>query len=145
MLTAEERLEQLERVFQQLEDESEELPIVVEGLRDVAALKRLGITKNVIAINRGISIFSFAEQISRKWKGAIILTDWDRRGGQLARMLKEAFSANGVSANDHYRTQLVILSKKEIKDIESLPKFIENLRIHERPQIRRELWTNRRR
>ena len=145
MLTAEERLEQLERVFQLLEDESEEHPIIVEGLRDVAALKRLGITRNVLAINRGVSIFSFAEQLSRDWKGAIILTDWDRRGGQLARMLREALAANGVTANDHYRTQLVILSKKEIKDIESLPKFIENLRIHERPQIRREVWATKQR
>jgi len=73
-----------------------------------------------------------------------VLTDWDRRGGQLARMLNEALLANGVTANGHFRTQLVILSKKEIKDIESLPKFIENLRVNRRPVIRREIRTSRR-
>ncbi len=144
MLTAEERLEELERVFQHLEDESEQRPIVVEGLRDVAALRRLGISKNVIAINRGVSVFTFAEQLSRKWKSAIILTDWDRRGGQLARMLKDSLSANGVSPIDKFRTQLVILSKKEIKDIESLPRFVENLRLHKIPQLKPETWTRRR-
>lgn len=144
MLTAEERLEELERVFQHLEDESEQRPIVVEGLRDVAALRRLGISKNVIAINRGVSVFTFAEQLSRKWKSAIILTDWDRRGGQLARMLKDSLSANGVSPIDKFRTQLVILSKKEVKDIESLPRFVENLRLHRIPQLKPETWTRRR-
>ena len=141
MLSEQERLEELEKVFEKLEDESERCPIIVEGLRDVAALKLLGITKNVVPMNRGASIFTFAEQLSRRWERAIILTDWDRRGGQLARTLKEAFQANGVSANAQFRTQLVILSKKEVKDIESLPRFVENLRLNQRPAIRRENWT----
>ena len=143
MLSEQERLEQLEKVLDKLEDESEHSPIIVEGLRDVAALKLLGISKNVVPLNRGASVFSFAEQLSREWRNAIILTDWDRRGGQLARMLKEALVANGVSVNGQFRTQLVILSKKEVKDIESLPKFVENLRLNQRPAIRRENWTKK--
>jgi len=50
-------------------------------------------------------------------------------------MLKDAFAANDVSVNDGFRTQIVILSKKEIKDIESLPKFIERLRARKVPRI----------
>jgi 5S rRNA maturation endonuclease (ribonuclease M5) len=133
MLTVEERLEQLEKVFEDLEEDSERTPIIVEGVQDVAALKRLGIHKNVMALNRGMSIFSFAEMVSRRFDDAIVLTDWDRRGGQLARMLREALLANGVSVNDRYRTQIVILSKKEVKDIESLPRFVERLRNAGRP------------
>jgi 5S rRNA maturation endonuclease (ribonuclease M5) len=133
MLTVEERLEQLEKVFEDLEEDSERTPIIVEGVQDVAALKRLGIHKNVMALNRGMSIFSFAEMVSRRFDDAIVLTDWDRRGGQLARMLREALLANGVSVNNRYRTQIVILSKKEVKDIESLPRFVERLRNAGRP------------
>ncbi len=133
MLTVEDRLEQLEKVFEDLEEDSERTPIIVEGIQDVAALKGLGIHKNVMALNRGMSIFSFAEMVSRRFDDAIVLTDWDRRGGQLARMLREALLANGVSVNDRYRTQIVILSKKEIKDIESLPRFVERLRNAGRP------------
>jgi 5S rRNA maturation endonuclease (ribonuclease M5) len=133
MLTVEERLEQLEKVFEDLEEDSERTPIIVEGVQDVAALKRLGIHKNVMALNRGMSRFSFAEMVSRRFDDAIVLTDWDRRGGQLARMLREALLANGVSVNDRYRTQIVILSKKEVKDIESLPRFVERLRNAGRP------------
>jgi 5S rRNA maturation endonuclease (ribonuclease M5) len=136
MLTPEERLEKLEKVLQELEELSDEVPIVVEGARDIAALKRLGIRKNVTALNTGKSVFSFCEDLSKTSNEAVILTDWDRRGGRLARMLKEALQANGVKADDKLRTQIVILSKKEIKDIESLPTFIERLKAATRSQRR---------
>lgn len=128
MLSAEERLEQLEKLFEELEELTEDTPVIVEGARDVAALKRMGIKKNVIALHKGVSIFSFCEDLSRRSSAAVILTDWDRRGGMLARMLRNGLKANGVVVNDYIRTRIVILSKKEIKDIESLPTFIERLR-----------------
>jgi len=121
-------LEQLEKLFQELEDLADRSPVIVEGARDVAALKKMGIKKNVMPLNKGVSVFSFCENLSRTEKEAVILTDWDRRGGRLARMLKDGLEANGVRANDRIRTQIVILSKKEVKDIESMPTFIERLR-----------------
>jgi 5S rRNA maturation endonuclease (ribonuclease M5) len=134
MLSPEERLEQLEKVFEELVDLSADAPIIVEGIRDADALSRLGIEKNVVTLNRGVSILTFCEQISRKSKKAIVLTDWDRRGGQLARMLKESLMANGVEVIDSIRTQIVILSKKEVKDVESMPTFIERLRARDASQ-----------
>ena len=128
MLSAEERLEQLEKLFVELEYLSETIPVIVEGSRDVAALKRMGIVKNVIALHKGIPVFSFCENLSRESSAAIVLTDWDRRGGMLARMLRDGLKANGVEVNDYIRKRIVMLSKKEIKDIESLPTFIERLR-----------------
>lgn len=128
MLSPEERLEKLEKVLMRLEDLSEHHPIVVEGARDASALKRLGITRNVVPLNKGVSVFTFCEQLSRTATEVVILTDWDRRGGQLARMLREGLAANGVTANDKIRTEIVILSKKEVKDIESMPTFIERLK-----------------
>jgi len=134
MLSPEERLEQLEKVFEDLVDLSADAPIIVEGIRDANALSRIGIEKNVVTLNRGVSIFAFCEQISRRSKKAIVLTDWDRRGGQLARMLKESLMANGVEVIDSIRTQIVILSKKEVKDVESMPTFIERLRARDASQ-----------
>ncbi len=133
MLSPEERLEKIEKVLSQLQYLSETTPIIVEGLRDIAALKRMGITRNVVSLGKGDSIFNFSEDLSRTTKRAIILTDWDRKGGQLARMLKEALMANGVTANDNIRAKLGTLSKKEVKDIESMPAFVE--RLHRRPLI----------
>ena len=130
MLTPAERFEELEEVLAELEYLSENTPIVVEGSKDVAALKRLGVTKNVHHLNQGESVFNFCERLSRHSRRLIILTDWDRKGGMLARMLKEACRANEVVADVTIRTKLVILSKKEVKDIESMPTFITNLHAH---------------
>jgi len=116
-------------VFEELEDLSESTPIIVEGTRDVAALRKLGITKNVHPLNKGKSIFSYCEDLSKRSGSAVILTDWDRRGGQLARMLRDGLKANGVKVNDRIRAKIVILSMKEVKDIESLPTFINRLKI----------------
>jgi len=130
MLSPEERLKEIEKVLEELEELSGTMPIIVEGSNDVAALKRLGIAQNVQSLSTGDSVFTFCEKLSKSWKEAVILTDWDRKGGRLARMLAEALATNGVSANDKIRTQLVILSKKEVKDIESMPTFVERLRYH---------------
>ncbi len=43
-------------------------------------------------------------------------------------MLKDGLEANGVKVNDRVRTQIVILSKKEVKDMESMPTFIDRLK-----------------
>ncbi len=128
MLTPEERLEQLETVFEELEEASKTTPIIVEGKKDAKALERLGIVRNIVTLSTGLSIVAFSETLSLRWRRAVILTDWDRKGGQLARMLKEALATNGVEVNDGLRAQLAMLSKKEAKDIEGLPKFVQRLR-----------------
>jgi len=129
MLSPDERLEELETLFQELEFVSETSPIIVEGKKDVEALALLGITSNVITLSKGVSMFTFSEGISRQWKRAVVLTDWDRKGGHLARMLKEALMNNGVVVNDNIRARLAMLSMKEVKDIQSLPRFVNNLRV----------------
>jgi dTMP kinase len=136
MLSPEERLEQLEKVLDEMRRLSERTPIIVEGKRDVDALRRLGIVRNVSAMNKGESVIVFCENLARKFREAAIMTDWDRRGGQLGRKLKTALEANGVKVNADLRTQIVILSKKEIKDIEGLPAFIDRLRTNSSGRIR---------
>jgi len=128
MLSPEERLDLLEKVLDELKELSQDALVIVEGRRDVHALKRLGITKNVRALHEGSSIMAFCESVAREHVRAIILTDWDKRGGRLARNLKDGLEANGVATVEKIRTQIVILSKKEVKDVEGLPTFIERLR-----------------
>jgi 5S rRNA maturation endonuclease (ribonuclease M5) len=128
MLSPEERLDLLEKVLDELKELSESVPVIVEGRRDVQALRRLGITTNVKTLHEGSSIMTFCESIAREHARAVILTDWDKRGGRLARNLKDGLEANGVSTVGKIRKQIVILSKKEVKDVEGLPTFIERLR-----------------
>jgi len=128
MMSPAERFERIMKVIDELDELSAEMPIIVEGLRDVKALKLLGVEENVVSLSKGLSILAFCESISREWDSAVILTDWDRKGGRLARRLKEAFEANDVRAVIDPRTQLAYLAKKEIKDIESLPTYVRRLR-----------------
>ena len=128
MLSPAERLEEISKVVDDLRELSDEMPIVVEGIRDARALELLGIRRNVVTLSKGVSLFVFCERLAREWREVVVLTDWDRKGGQLARRLKEALEANQTKVVERPRTQLVILTKKEIKDIESLPTFMSRLR-----------------
>ena len=129
MMSPKERLESIMKVMDELEALSEQMPVVVEGLRDVEALRLLGIKRNVVSLSKGVSIFAFCESLSKEWGSVLILTDWDRKGGRLARKLREALMANGAKPVETVRTQLVYLVKKDVKDIESLPKYLQRLRL----------------
>ena len=128
MLSPDERYEEIMKVVDDLRELSGSMPVVVEGMRDAKALAGLGIHTNVVTLSKGMTLFAFCEEIARSWREVVVLTDWDRKGGQLARRLKEAFEANETKVVDEIRMQLVILTKKEVKDVEGLPSYLVRLR-----------------
>ncbi len=103
------------------------MPVIVEGRKDERSLRAIGLTGTVLRLNKGISIFRTCENISKEHDKVILLTDWDRRGGQLSRMLREGLEANGVRYDENIRAKLAMLTKKDIKDVESLYKHMERL------------------
>ena len=123
-----ERLEEIENILKELIDLNSQIPILVEGRKDKKTLKELGVMGEIIKLNTGNSLFNMCEKLSAEHDKVIILTDWDRRGGQLCRLLREGFTANNVKCNDEIRTKLVRLCKKEIKDVEGLSTYINRLR-----------------
>jgi len=58
-------------------------------------------------------------------KGFILLTDWDRKGGQLARRLREAGKACGLKADSEYRRRLAFFTGSQIRCVEDLPGFLK--------------------
>ncbi|MDD1743902.1 MAG: Toprim subdomain protein [Methanomassiliicoccales archaeon] len=120
-------MEELTWLLEELRDRPTNQVILVEGLKDRAALTVLGVGGEVWQVQGPNSIFSVAEKLAKEHKEAVILTDWDRKGGQLAQLLRSSLSANGIRFDDHIRMRLVILVKKDIKDIESLPAFYSRL------------------
>ena len=124
-----ETLEQLEETLDELDQASRIMPIIVEGLKDRMALRSLNINGNVIILNDGDSVFGTCEKLSRSWGAAIILTDWDTKGGQLAHQIMDALHACGISYDSEYRATISRLVKKEVKDVEGLPPLIRRLRI----------------
>jgi len=100
----------------------------VEGERDEIALRELGFSGEIVVINRGVSLLQICEEISVEHSEAVILTDWDSRGGKLAHLLREKLLATDVKSNNYIRARFSKLCKKEIKDVESLPNYLERLR-----------------
>ncbi len=119
--------EDLERVLDDLIEKNRSVPIIVEGEYDRRALEQLGVLGDIRVLNRGNSILALCESIARQHREAIILTDWDVRGGRIARHLRDALTATGVRYDDQLRARLTILCRKDIKDVESLHRFVERV------------------
>jgi 5S rRNA maturation endonuclease (ribonuclease M5) len=126
-LKIEELFNKIIKALDELKSLNAEIPIIVEGESDTKALRELGIKGEIIQINIGQRIFNFCEEISRKYPMVVILTDWDRKGGQLCKQLKEGFKANDVKYNIDIRARLAGYCKKETKDVEGLPGCIYRL------------------
>ncbi len=119
--------EDLERVLEDLIEKNRQVPIIVEGEYDRRALAQLGVLGDIRVLNRGNSVLALCESIAREYREAIILTDWDVRGGRIARHLRDALAASGVRSDDELRARLTVLCRKDIKDVESLHRFAERV------------------
>src|SRR5438034_10392546 len=118
----------LSKVLEDLADKNRLAPIIVEGEYDRRALRALGVEGDVRLINEGSTIFGLCESIAASHREAIILTDWDVRGGRLARQLRDGLAANGVRFDEELRARLTRLCRKDITDVESLHTFVERVR-----------------
>jgi dTMP kinase len=122
--------EDLQKTIEDLAEKNRDAPIIVEGEYDRRALRALGILGHVRLVNEGSTIFGLCESIASGHREAIILTDWDVRGGRLARQLREGLSANGVRFDEDIRARLTRLCRKDITDVESLHVFVERVSDH---------------
>ncbi len=119
-----ERLEGVTEVLDKIRQLNRDIPIIVEGRNDVFALRKLGFEGDIIKIKRGKSVFHIIEDLSVKHDEIIVLTDWDRTGGRLAHRVKKACKANTIKCHERYRKRIIKYVKKDVKDVEGLPKFI---------------------
>ncbi len=123
-----ERLEMLEELILELQDQSDTgAIIIVEGRKDVESLRSLGI-RGDIRLSSQQPLLDLTEQLSGRGKDIVLLTDWDRKGGIMARKIRDYFQAFGIMPNTDIRARIGFLVKKRIKDIESLGRYIGKLR-----------------
>lgn len=123
-----ERLEDFLKALDRLSEESKEAVILVEGHKDVAALRSVGIDADFYCVQSGGGPVKAAEYVWRSGKRAVIMTDWDRRGGNLAHTLRENLQSLGVVYDDSIRSDLAFLSRPFAKDAESLDSVLSLLR-----------------
>jgi dTMP kinase len=119
-----ERLEELDKLLAELAEASLTKPIIVEGKRDTKALRALGVEGEVIELNRGMGMLDFCEAVASTHSEAVVLTDWDAKGGKLFRSLADSLKSLDVRVDGDFRRKLARLAKKGAKDVEGVPGFV---------------------
>lgn len=99
---------------------NDQLPVIVEGARDVAALRRLGLTGTILPLHRGQTVAEFGEAVSQTFPVVILLLDWDRRGRQLHAQLTRHLDCDW---EEHHfiRHEIIALCAPAIWTVEELP------------------------
>lgn len=121
-------LEALEELIATLLDAScHGAAIIVEGRRDLQALRALGLPGPVIMASRRPAL-DLAEDAARSYPCIILLTDWDGKGDEMCRTLERHLRSAGSRPDREIRSRLKKLVKKEIKDVESLSQYTERMR-----------------
>ena len=134
-------MDETERIFDELRSLSESgIPIIVEGRRDEAALRRLGVKGRIYCLKaRGESRHDFLERLDGT-TDAIVLTDFDREGKKLETWLYKELSQRGVKSDLKLWSRIRSLARTEIRSVEELPNFVralEHRSIGMRPLIAR--------
>lgn len=100
----------------------------MEGERDAAALRELGLEGTILKLNRGDSLVKRADELSSIYKKIILLTDWDDKGLNLHETLRRLFGGSQVWAEDFYWLRLKKLCGSGSRTVEDLPALISALR-----------------
>jgi 5S rRNA maturation endonuclease (ribonuclease M5) len=98
---------------------NESVPIIVEGFRDVQALRALGLRGEIVKVHAGCSVAQFCDEYSRNYAEAIILTDWDPRGNSLFVLITRFLDADWES-HSHFRSRLRDLAGSAFREVERM-------------------------
>lgn len=118
-------IEDLEKIIDELGEENRSIPIIVEGKKDIEALRKLDISGSIISVNVGVPLIDFCDKIAQEYTDIIILTDWDRKGGYLCRTIKRNLEGR-VNCNTKYRK--LFAKNAMIRTLEGLPSWLETMR-----------------
>jgi 5S rRNA maturation endonuclease (ribonuclease M5) len=116
--------EELEELLTELREENKTVPIIVEGEKDITALRKLELTGEILRFNTGQSIPDFCDTIAQKHQKIILLTDWDWRGGRLGSTIKKHLE-NRVECNMRYRQMFA--QHCMCRTVEGIPSWLQTL------------------
>lgn len=125
--------EKEEKILQILEQINEEAAkgklVIVEGKRDIEALKRLTVEGKVITAKAGKTLLELVSEIEETGaKEVILLLDFDRRGKELTKNLRQHLEKLGIKLNVTFWLSLLNLVGREVKDVEGLAAYMETLK-----------------
>lgn len=92
--------------------------VLVEGARDVRAMRDVGYRGGIVSIAAKGSESRLANS-----KTVVIMTDLDREGGRLAARYAKTLTHRGVAVSFHQRRRLLAASRGVFRHIENLKRF----------------------
>jgi 5S rRNA maturation endonuclease (ribonuclease M5) len=126
--------EKEEKILLVLECLSEEnargTPIIVEGKNDIQALRTLGFEGRLVtAKTGGKSLLDVVSELEEtETQKVILLLDYDRRGKEWTRRLKQLLERTGISPETAFWTDLFSLVGRQVKDVEGLAAYMETMK-----------------
>lgn len=122
-------LEELEKTLDEIKKKSAEgAAIIVEGRKDEKSLRKLGVSGPIHQIpTGGRTPLNSLEDLS-DYEEAIVLTDFDEAGEDLADFCEKHLEKLGVNILFDLRSKLKHNIRKAVKDIEGMAKFIRSER-----------------
>ena len=126
-----EKEEEITQILNALAEESAKgTLILVEGKKDVEALRTLGIEGSMLTVKTGGR--SFVDVVSEleesKTPRVILLLDFDRRGKEGTRRLKQNLERAKIKTEIEFWRALSRLAGRDVQCVEGLVAYIENLR-----------------
>lgn len=125
------KAERLSRLLEKLATEAAKgIPVVVEGPKDVSALRQLSIEGKIVSSKTsGKSFLDILTEIEQqKVREVILLLDFDRRGAEWTHRLKQHLEKTRIKPNLTFWSELYGLVGRDVKDIEGLPTYLETLK-----------------
>jgi 5S rRNA maturation endonuclease (ribonuclease M5) len=126
-----EKEERIAKILSALAEESAKgTPILVEGKKDVEALRKLGIEGPVISVKTGGKSFLdvVCELEKSKTSRLILFLDFDRRGKEGTRKLKQNLEKAKIKTDIEFWRALSRLAGKDVQCVEGLTAYLEKLR-----------------
>lgn len=122
------KMEETEKILGHLRSLSESgTPIIVEGRKDEAALRRLGVKGRILCLkSRGETRHEFLDRLDGT-RDAIVLTDFDREGKKLETWLYKELLQRGVRSDLKLWSRIRSLARTEVRSVEELPDFMRTL------------------
>lgn len=124
----ERKLKALTEILEKLAKEaSRGVPIVVEGRKDREAIERLGIKGRVVEVKSSRQVVvDVLDEVSGG--EVILLVDFDRDGVELAKHIISYLESEGVKVDSTYWREIRALVRRDVKDVEGLPSYLEGLK-----------------
>jgi len=126
--------EKEERILQTLERLAQKstkgIPIIVEGKKDVDTLRTLAIDGKIVeAKTSGKCMLDVVSEIEASGtREAILLLDFDRRGREWTKKLKQHLEKMRIKPNTVIWKKLRSIVGREVKDVEGLSSYMETLK-----------------